>query len=87
MKKFAQIYQGKVYWIFEAEEVPDFAPNIVLIEITGREDIQEGWVFDGMDFSPPDGEPEKPEPTIEQITAQTLLNTEFLVVLAELENL
>jgi len=43
--KFAQVLYNKAYWIFEAEEKPDFAPDIVLVDITGRDDIQEGWDY------------------------------------------
>lgn len=45
MKKFAQIVDNKVNWIFEAEEKPQFAPNIILIDITDRIDIKEGWFY------------------------------------------
>lgn len=43
--KFAQICDNRVHWIFEAEEKPVFAPYVVLIDITGRDDIQEGWSY------------------------------------------
>jgi len=46
MKRFAQIEYGKAHWVFEAEEKPEFAPNIVLIDITDRPEIQEGWSYD-----------------------------------------
>lgn len=55
MKRFAQIEYGKAHWVFEAEEKPEFAPNIVLIDITDRPEIQEGWAYDELtgDFTPP----------------------------------
>ena len=65
MKKFAQIENNKVHWIFEAEEKPEFAPNIILKEITGKEEIQEGWDYD---FST--NEFYKPKPEISIITEQ-----------------
>lgn len=46
MKKFVQIVDKKAYWIFDVEVDPVFAPNIVLVDITGRGDIQEGWDYD-----------------------------------------
>ncbi|MGH4125282.1 MAG: hypothetical protein ACREV6_20385 [Clostridium sp.] len=46
MKKFAQIVGNRAHWIFEAEEKPDFASNIVLVEITGNEGIEGGWDYD-----------------------------------------
>lgn len=47
MKKFAQIVNNKVHWIFESDEMPEFAPNIEIIEIIDF-DIQpkEGWLYD-----------------------------------------
>ncbi|MGH4122634.1 MAG: hypothetical protein ACREV6_06860 [Clostridium sp.] len=46
MKKFAQLVDGRAHWIFEAEAKPEFAPNIVLVEITGNEGIEEDWDYD-----------------------------------------
>lgn len=55
MKRFAQIEYGKAHWVFEAEEKPEFAPNIVLVDITNRPEIQEGWAYDELtgNFTPP----------------------------------
>lgn len=73
LKKYAQIQYSKVHWIFEAEEKPVFAPNIVLVDITGQEEIQEGWNYDreSNSFTPPEQdsigptEPQPAGPTIE----------------------
>ena len=45
MRKYAQIMNGRVWSIFEAEEKPDFAPSILLVDITGQDDIQERWYY------------------------------------------
>ncbi|MGK0469192.1 hypothetical protein [Clostridium sp.] len=45
MKKFAQILEGRVHWIFERESKPNWASNIILVDITGKEDIEEGWDY------------------------------------------
>lgn len=90
MKKFAQILYKKAHWIFEADEKPDFAPNIILVDITGRNDIQEGWNYSsetGEFMAPVIPYPVEPQPTLEEMQAQTLLNTEYLVVMSELSNL
>jgi hypothetical protein len=47
MKRYAQIDNGKVYGIFEYEKLPEFAPDIVMIDITGRSDIEAGMFYDG----------------------------------------
>lgn len=53
MKKFVQIENKKAHWIFEAAEKPEFAPNIVLVEITGQDHVCEGWDYDGGVFTAP----------------------------------
>lgn len=56
MKKFVQIYNNKAWWIFESEEMPKFAPDIVIKEITNlAPQPQEGWDYDEETntFSPP----------------------------------
>ena len=92
MIKLAQIQYNKVHWIFEAEENPEFAPNIVLVDITGNTEVQEGWDYESATgaFTEPDYEPIEPveiTPTVEEMQMQTLLNTEYLVIMSELTNL
>lgn len=92
MKRFAQILYDKAHWIFEAGDKPEFAPDIVLVDITGNTEVQEGWdydsttgVFTELVYEPV--EPIEPQPTSEKIQTQTLLNTEYLVIMSELTNL
>lgn len=87
--KFAQILFDKAHWVFEADEKPEFAPNIVLVDITNRNDIQEGWDYNdrtGEFTAPtiPEPTPVEPQPSLEEMQAQTLLNTEYLVSRSEL---
>lgn len=88
--KFAQILYDKVHWIFEADKKPEFAPNIVLVDITGNNDIQEGWDYIGgtgeftIPVLPNPIEPINPTPTIEEMQAQTLINTEYLIAMNEI---
>lgn len=44
--RFAQILYNKAHWIFESEKKPKFAPNIILVDITDKPDVQEGWDYD-----------------------------------------
>ena len=37
--RFAQILHNKAQWIFEAEEKPEFAPDILLVDITGNVEV------------------------------------------------
>ena len=90
MKKFVQIHQGLAWWIFHAEEKPEYAPDIIIIDITGRDEIQEGWDYNSKtgEFTAPiipEPTPIEPQPTIEEMQAQTLLNTEMLLIQKELE--
>ena len=89
MKKFVQIVNNTAYSIFEAEELPPY-PNVEdFLEITGRNDIQEGWGYNREtgEFTAtviPEPTPIEPQPTVEEMQAQTLLNTEYLVSRSEL---
>jgi len=86
--KFAQILYDKAHWIFEADEKPEFAPNIVLVDITGRDEIQEGWDYNsktGKFTAPIVHVPVEPQPTLEEMQALTLLNTEMLLIQKEIE--
>ncbi len=53
MSKFAQILQGKVHWIFETEETPEFASDIILVDITDNTHVQEGWIYNNGEFVEP----------------------------------
>ncbi|MFJ7407110.1 MULTISPECIES: hypothetical protein [unclassified Lysinibacillus] len=87
--KFAQILYDKAHWIFEADEKPEFAPNITLVDITSKPDVQEGWGYNsetGEFTAPiiPEPIPVEPQPTLEEMQAQTLLNTEMLLLQKEI---
>lgn len=66
MRKYAQILYDKAHWIFEQEEEPDFAPDIVLVDITDKPDVKEGWDYNDVtgEFTEPEPfEPIEPEPS------------------------
>lgn len=47
MKTFAQVLNGKLHWKFDAPELPEFEPGLLVIDITGAAVMpQEGWVWD-----------------------------------------
>lgn len=75
-KKFAQIYDNKVYSIFTSKKTPVFAPNIVLVEITNLDpQPEQGWIFDvgTQTFLPPI----PPEfPSLDRIFLRVLLSKE-----------
>jgi hypothetical protein len=52
LKKFAQIIGNKVHWIFDKEEKPEFAPYIIIKDITNiTPQPQEGWFYDEVEDS------------------------------------
>lgn len=55
MKKFVQIVNSTAYWIFEAEELPPYPNPEDFLDITGRDDVQEGYTYNKEtgEFSPP----------------------------------
>lgn len=73
MKKFAQILYNKAHWVFEAEEKPEFHESIIILDITDKPEVQEGWDYDEEtgNFTEPvyeeiPVEPEVPVETVEQ---------------------
>ena len=68
--RYAQILNGQAHWVFESGEKPEFAPNIVLVEV-GPE-VQEGWRWDGKKFTPPQSPNEPAEQTLEEVKAAKL---------------
>lgn len=82
MKKFVQIQNNKAHWIFEAEEKPEFHPTIILIDITGRDDVKEGWDYDsstGEFIEPSAPEPIEPKETLEDKIAR-IEETNFILM-------
>lgn len=89
MKKFAQILNKKAHWIFESEEKPEFAPNIVLVEITGQDHVCEGWDYDGGVFTAPIivvPEPIDPQPSTDEIIRANYLETQYQTALLEMQS-
>jgi len=87
--KFAQILYDKAHWIFEADEKPEFAPDIVIIDITDKPQVQEGWDYNEEtgEFTAsvlPEPTPIEAPPTVEEMQAQTLINTEYLIAMNEM---
>ncbi|MFJ8102784.1 hypothetical protein [Lysinibacillus sp. NPDC096212] len=86
--RIAQILYNKAHWIFEADEKPEFAPDIVLVDITSKNNIQEGWDYNsktGKFTAPSISEPTPIEPQIDEIQAKILVNTETLISMKEME--
>ncbi|MSU98479.1 hypothetical protein EB795_31945 [Pseudomonas mandelii] len=65
MKVFAQVQDERLHWKFEQAEPPEFAPDLVIIEITDSAPMpEEGWGFDGAAFLPP------PPPSLEEVISR-----------------
>lgn len=89
--KFAQIVDGKVHYIFEADIPPNFASNIVLVDISEvTPSPLYGYIYDeeANIFIEPPIVPIMPiipiPPSAEEIQMQILLNSEFMIIMSEL---
>lgn len=84
--RFAQILNSKVHWIFEADEKPNFASNIILVDITGNNEVQEGWDYDLVtgEFIKPIIPPPTSKPSESEELANYVLEVDFRVVMLEM---
>lgn len=91
--RIVQILDNQAHWIFEAEEMPKFPPDIegnpiVLIDISDQPEIEEGWDYDEATetFRPPlEPEPEpEPEPETVSIEEEILYETKYQTLLLEM---
>ena len=82
MKRFAQILHDRAHWIFDAGEKPEYASDIVLIDITDKPEVQEGWSYNSKTKEFKEPAPAKvieSEPTItEQLMAESQYQTALL---------
>ncbi|PKM75012.1 MAG: hypothetical protein CVU92_03505 [Firmicutes bacterium HGW-Firmicutes-17] len=82
--KYVQILNNRAHWIFEAQVKPDFAKDIILVDITGKDQIKEGWFYDSITglFS----ESADPKPSIDEIIRANYLETQYQTVLMEMQS-
>lgn len=84
MKRYAQILNNKAHWIFEADKKPKFAPDIVLIDITGSSEVQEGWDYDAETGAFTETNPIFPEPTETELLQDYVMDVDFRLAMMEL---
>lgn len=85
MRKFAQILNDKVHYVFESENKPEVSNEIILIDITGKNKIKEGWnynIYDKTFSEPEEVENNMIDPT-ESLSAD--MRIEMINLLIELE--
>jgi hypothetical protein len=72
MRRYAQILNSKVHWIFEANDIPEYASDILIVDITTKPEVQEGWDYNSTtgEFTNPVIEPMNEEKTIQQQMAE-----------------
>lgn len=57
MAKYAQIIGQNVHGVFEYDPLPEFAPNIIMLQIPEDSPVQAGWGYvDGEYIEPPEPE-------------------------------
>ena len=52
--RYAQIFRERVHGVYEYDPLPEFAPNIVMIELPEGSPVAAGWRYDGAVFSEPE---------------------------------
>lgn len=52
--RYAQIVAGRVHGVFEYDPLPEFAPEIVMIELPEGFPAQPGWRYEGGEFIAPE---------------------------------
>lgn len=47
MKRYCQILSGVAWWIFEVDKLPEYSPEIIIMDISDDKynNVKEGWVF------------------------------------------
>lgn len=87
LMRFAQILYNKAHWIFEADEKPQFAQNIILVDITDKPEVKEGWDYDevsGTFSEPVIPEPTPQEPTETELLQEYVVDVDFRLAMIEL---
>ena len=85
--RFVQILYGKAHWIFDSNIVPEFAPNIKIVDITDKPEVQEGWDYNeqtGIFTEPKAVKSINPEPTEAQILMDFIVDVDYRVSRLEL---
>lgn len=85
MKKFAQIIDDKVHWVFESVERPPYPDDVQIVDVTGL-DIKEGYIYhpETKGFTPPKPQLElEPRASLEEIAEETLLETKYQTFILE----
>lgn len=54
MMKYAQIVNDQVHGVYEYDPLPEFAPNIVMIELPEGSPVQGGWLYSDGTFAAPE---------------------------------
>lgn len=85
--RYAQILYNKAHWIFETDGRPEFASNIVLVDITDKPAVQEGWDYDAEKGEFTEHMPVEPEPQppseIEGLT-NYVLDVDYRLIMVEM---
>lgn len=77
--RIAQILNNKAHWIFTADAMPEFAPNIVILDITGNDEVKEGWDYNDEtgEFTEPVYVEPEPEPLPDTMLEEYLIDLDF----------
>lgn len=89
--RIAKILHDKAHWIFEEDEIPNWPPDpegnpIILIDITDKPEVQEGWNYDNKTGKFTEPIYVEPEGIIEELSIeeQILYETKYQTLLLEI---
>ena len=86
MKKFVQIVNETAWWIFKAEERPPYPDDVEILDITGQEDVKEGYIYnrETNTFTAPEPqEKQETKVTLEQLQQDNLILMDALAMAYE----
>lgn len=84
MGRYAQILHNSAHWIFESKERPVFPPNIVLVDITDKPEVQEGWDYNELTDTFIEPTPFLPAPTETELLQDYVMDVDFRLAMMEL---
>lgn len=59
-RRYGEIRDGRIAWVFSGAQLPEYNPAMVVVDLTGHPDVDEGWIVDGASYVPAIARPPVP---------------------------